>query len=165
MHVGARVSCQNCAAPCPPGRPRRVRQDGGVGGDQQVRQRGGHPGGRRAQDDAVVNVIGISSSVAYLATRVLLYGPSFVFIKECKTPHECYIKYISSQTKSITFIVPRYIKWSSVVSSLVCVELPLRELDLLSGFEGGHPEVGAARASERVAKVTLQKHIGILRVH
>ena len=52
-----------------------------------------------------------------------------------------------------------------VVSSLVCVELSLRELDLLSGLEGGHTEVGAARASERVAKVTLQKHIGILRVH
>ena len=41
---------------------------------------------------------------------------------------------------------------------LVGVELPLRERDLLAGLEGGHPEVGAARASESVSEVALKNH-------
>ena len=42
------------------------------------------------------------------------------------------------------------------MSSLVRVELPLRELDLLARLEGRHPEVGAARATEGVSQVALK---------
>ena len=41
--------------------------------------------------------------------------------------------------------------------SFVGVQLSLRELDLLSGLEGGHSQVRAAGATERVAQVALVK--------
>jgi len=40
--------------------------------------------------------------------------------------------------------------------SFIGVELPVGELDLHSRLEGGHAEVRAAGAAERVSEVTLQ---------
>lgn len=61
------------------------------------------------------------------------------------------------QQKLISILALKFCRedFRAAVVLLVRVELPVRQLDLFSGLECRHAEVGAAGASERIAKVTL----------
>ena len=53
-------------------------------------------------------------------------------------------------------------------TSLVCIELPSRELDLFTRLEGGHAQIRAACTAKSVTKVTLQfqgKDMCLIRSH